>query len=480
MTTNLRALIHMSGLRLCTMAQWEIRRLFQLVRHEIFAVSPFLGSFLAPKCVPLGYCDEFKNRDEHCPIRPHKDNVLGAWAEKAAAAKAERPGAAAGLARAAPDAARRLERPRDQPSRAGSSATNRRMTRARRGPASRRPPAPPRGSAARPCSRRRRSSRARRRRPRGRPSARRCTRGRSTCPTACAAEPGAASGPRPGSRSSGRSARRRRPRASSTPSASAAAWRRVPQARAPGIGQVGEARRRASSAFGPDQRVLAGQVDVVAHDHQRAGPERRVEPAGRVGQHDDARARARWNSRTGWTTRPGWLPSYRWNRPWSMTTGSPPSVPSSSRPAWPGRGRRRPAGQVRERDRDGVLEVVGQPAEPRPEDDPDLGHERRCARGPPPRARRRGRLLGGRDRSGRVEALADVGGSGRSDMRASRIASRGADGRGPEASSARRKYRHRDADHVPSGADPRAGRGETATRGGQRSARSDRRRTEDP
>jgi thymidylate synthase (FAD) len=87
MTTNLRALIHMSGLRLCTMAQWEIRRLFQLIRHEIFAVSPFLGSFLAPKCVPLGYCDEFNNRDGHCPIRPHKDNVLEAWAEKTAAAK---------------------------------------------------------------------------------------------------------------------------------------------------------------------------------------------------------------------------------------------------------------------------------------------------------------------------------------------------------------------------------------------------------
>src|SRR5829696_3561826 len=88
MTTNLRALIHMSGLRLCTMAQWEIRRLFQLIRHEIFQVSPFLGSFLAPKCVPLGYCDEFNNRDEHCPIRPHKDNVLAAWAQKREAAKA--------------------------------------------------------------------------------------------------------------------------------------------------------------------------------------------------------------------------------------------------------------------------------------------------------------------------------------------------------------------------------------------------------
>jgi thymidylate synthase (FAD) len=88
MTANLRALIHMSGLRLCTMAQWEIRRLFQLIRHEIFQVSPFLGSFLAPKCVPLGYCDEMGNRDGHCPIRPHKDRVLEAWAEKAKAARA--------------------------------------------------------------------------------------------------------------------------------------------------------------------------------------------------------------------------------------------------------------------------------------------------------------------------------------------------------------------------------------------------------
>jgi thymidylate synthase (FAD) len=88
MTTNLRALIHMSGLRLCTMAQWEIRRLFQQIRHEIFQVSPFLGAFLAPKCVPLGYCDEMNNRDGHCPIRPHKDRVLEAWAEKARAARA--------------------------------------------------------------------------------------------------------------------------------------------------------------------------------------------------------------------------------------------------------------------------------------------------------------------------------------------------------------------------------------------------------
>ena len=54
MTVNLRQLIHMSGLRLCTMAQWEIRQLFKQIRHEVFRVSPFFGSFLVPKCVPLG------------------------------------------------------------------------------------------------------------------------------------------------------------------------------------------------------------------------------------------------------------------------------------------------------------------------------------------------------------------------------------------------------------------------------------------
>ena len=42
------------------------------------------------------------------------------------------------------------------------------------------------------------------------------------------------------------------------------------------------------------------------------------------------------NSRTGWMTRPGSLPSYRWNRPWSITTDRPASVPRRSRPACPG------------------------------------------------------------------------------------------------------------------------------------------------
>ena len=79
MTVNFRQLIHMSGLRLCTMAQWEIRQLFKQIRHEIFRVSPFFGSFLAPKCVALGYCDENGNRDEHCRIKPHRDSVMAVW-----------------------------------------------------------------------------------------------------------------------------------------------------------------------------------------------------------------------------------------------------------------------------------------------------------------------------------------------------------------------------------------------------------------
>ncbi len=79
MTVNLRQLIHMSGLRLCTMAQWEIRKLFALIKAEVRRVSPFLSSFLVIKCVSLGYCDETRNQDEHCKVRPHKNTVFAVF-----------------------------------------------------------------------------------------------------------------------------------------------------------------------------------------------------------------------------------------------------------------------------------------------------------------------------------------------------------------------------------------------------------------
>ena len=80
-SVNLRQLIHMMGLRLCIMAQWEIRRLHVLMRKEIISVAPWLHPYLQPKCVPMGYCDEDRNRDEHCKVRPHRDNVLSVYSK---------------------------------------------------------------------------------------------------------------------------------------------------------------------------------------------------------------------------------------------------------------------------------------------------------------------------------------------------------------------------------------------------------------
>ncbi len=91
MTVNLRELIHMCGLRLCTMAQWEIRKLFALIKAEVRRASPFLSQFLVIKCVSLGYCDESRNRDGHCKVRPHKDVVFAVFEEHRRALSAGRP-----------------------------------------------------------------------------------------------------------------------------------------------------------------------------------------------------------------------------------------------------------------------------------------------------------------------------------------------------------------------------------------------------
>ncbi len=153
-----------------------------------------------------------------------------------------------------------------------------------------------------------------------------------------------------------------------------------------------------------------------------------------------------------------------------MTTGRPSERPQEEPPDVARRRRGRPAGQLGERDGDRIDEVVGEPAEAGSQDDPDLGHDRRpgtdggLERGQP------GWLIGRWDRSRRIDL-----GDG-PDMRPP-LRIRGFDGRGRKTSSARRKYRHRDADHVPSGTARSEGRGETAT-ARQRSARSDRRRNQ--
>jgi len=76
MTVNFRELRHIAGLRLCYRAQWEIRRLVQLMKEELKGVSPYLAERLQPKCFPLGYCDEFEQCQELADVVPRKKDVV--------------------------------------------------------------------------------------------------------------------------------------------------------------------------------------------------------------------------------------------------------------------------------------------------------------------------------------------------------------------------------------------------------------------
>ena len=151
---------------------------------------------------------------------------------------------------------------------------------------------------------------------------------------------------------------------------------------------------------------------MVAHDHQRARPERRVEAAGGVGQHDDPRAEPpEQQDRLDDEPRVVALVQVEAALEHDDRAAREPAEEQPS--GVPGRGRGGPAGQVGERDRDGILEVVREAAEPRAEHDPDLGHEvgpgthRGHERGEP-----RG-LVDGRDRARRVDRASsrDIGAS---------------------------------------------------------------------
>ncbi len=55
---NLRELIHLANLRLCTRAQLEIRTLVNKMCALVVEKEPWLKEHLVPKCERLGYCDE--------------------------------------------------------------------------------------------------------------------------------------------------------------------------------------------------------------------------------------------------------------------------------------------------------------------------------------------------------------------------------------------------------------------------------------
>jgi len=57
---NLRELIHLANLRLCSRAQYEIRTLVKAMCDELVKQEPWLKSYLVPKCERFGFCDEDK------------------------------------------------------------------------------------------------------------------------------------------------------------------------------------------------------------------------------------------------------------------------------------------------------------------------------------------------------------------------------------------------------------------------------------
>ena len=57
---NLRELIHLANIRLCTRAQAEIRIMTKMMVDEVLKEEPWLKKHLVPKCEKLGYCDEAK------------------------------------------------------------------------------------------------------------------------------------------------------------------------------------------------------------------------------------------------------------------------------------------------------------------------------------------------------------------------------------------------------------------------------------
>jgi len=66
---NLRELIHLANLRLCTRAQLEIRMAVAKMCSLIIEKEPWLSEHLVPKCERLGYCDE----DNSCGRKPTKN-----------------------------------------------------------------------------------------------------------------------------------------------------------------------------------------------------------------------------------------------------------------------------------------------------------------------------------------------------------------------------------------------------------------------
>ncbi len=73
-STNLRELIHVANLRLCSRAQTEIRLLIKAMCDELIAKEPWLKDYLVPKCETNGFCDEDKSCGRKAKLNLKEEN----------------------------------------------------------------------------------------------------------------------------------------------------------------------------------------------------------------------------------------------------------------------------------------------------------------------------------------------------------------------------------------------------------------------
>lgn len=65
---NLREMIHLANIRLCTNAQHEIRIMVKKLCDAVIEKDSWLEEYLVPKCESLGHCDEIRS----CGRKPQK------------------------------------------------------------------------------------------------------------------------------------------------------------------------------------------------------------------------------------------------------------------------------------------------------------------------------------------------------------------------------------------------------------------------
>lgn len=73
MSINLRELMHVCNLRLCSRAQSEIRNLFNIIKQQVTEKDKRLGDLLVPNCERIGYCPE---KHGNCGRKPNLSTLL--------------------------------------------------------------------------------------------------------------------------------------------------------------------------------------------------------------------------------------------------------------------------------------------------------------------------------------------------------------------------------------------------------------------